>query len=121
MGLARGMLVATAFGCLTAGAALALPLRNGCAGSIPFGDADAADDQDINVLFQDPAGLAGLSGQELTANYGRFNPGSLSAITEIHSAYGKPMEFKRVPLRLGALGVAGGFRSQSIGPGVHIF
>ncbi len=104
-----------------AGAALARPLPNSGARSMALGDAYAADDEDINVLFQNPAGLAGLSDRQLTANYGRFNPGSIYSITEIHGAYGKPMEFKRLPVKLGPLGVAGGIHSQSIAPGVHIF
>jgi hypothetical protein len=92
------------------------PLPSAGARALALGGAYTAEDQDVNVLFFNPAGLTGLTGTQISGNYGRFDPGGGSVVTEVHGAFGLPADFQGVPI-----GAAGGFMSQSLASGVHFF
>lgn len=94
----------------------ARPLPSAGARALALGNAYVAEDEDVNALFFNPAGLTGLTGPQASVNYGRFNPGALSATTEVHGAFGMPAQFQGRPI-----GAAGGFLGRSLASGVHVF
>jgi len=101
---------------LTAAPAGARPLPSAGARALALGGAYTAVNDDVNVLFHNPAGLMGLTGPEFALNYGRLDVGRAAVVTEGHAAFGMPYHYKKIPL-----GVAGGFMGQSLASGAHIF
>ncbi len=93
----------------------AKPIASSAARPLALGTAYIAEDEDVNTLFYNPAGLTGLSGPEVSLNYGRMSLGGLNAITDGQVAYGQPASFQGQ-----AIGAAGGITAQSIMPGVHV-
>ncbi|HRY28426.1 MAG TPA: LysM peptidoglycan-binding domain-containing protein [Elusimicrobiota bacterium] len=92
------------------------PLPTAGARAMALGGAYSAEDQDVNALFYNPAGLTGLTGSQMSLNYGRLNVGTLNTTSEIHGAFGMPASFQGRPI-----GAAGGFLAQSLAPGAHVF
>src|SRR4051812_36568617 len=94
----------------------ARPLPSAGARALALGGAYTAVNDDVNVLFSNPAGLSGLTGPEFALNYGRLDIGRPSVITEGHAAFGMPYHFQKIPMN-----VAGGFLGQSLASGAHVF
>jgi LysM repeat protein len=109
---------AAAFAAVVAAAvpAGARPLPSAAARPLALGNAYTAEDQDVNSLFFNPAGLTGLTAPQLSLNYGRMDFGGFSNATDVQGAFGRPASFQGLPIV-----AAGGFAGQSYASGVHVF
>lgn len=94
----------------------ARPLPTAGARALAMGGAYGAENEDVNTLFFNPAGLMGLTGPELSASYGRLSLGRASTITEGHGAYSWPTQVLNH-----SLNAAAGFQAQSVASGAHVF